>query len=67
MDHIPKTYLWQTDLIKKYKDVKFSMMFTGEEQQGYKVVDRIEASFMLPDGTMQFEYYNLQEKIDYEQ
>jgi len=55
---------WQAGLIKKHANVKFKMLFTGENQIGYKVVDGIEASFVLENGVMQFEHYNLQEIND---
>lgn len=57
-------YQWQAGLIKKYSNVEFKMLFTGEEQEGYKVVDGIEASFVLANGAIQFEHYNLQEISD---
>jgi hypothetical protein len=57
-------YQWQMRLLEKYINVEFKMLFTGQEQEGYKVVDGIEASFTLANGTMQFEHYNLEEISD---
>ena len=44
---MPKTKIsldqWQRDTSKKHKEIKYRMIFTGEEQEGYRVVSACEA------------------------
>lgn len=59
MQHITDLYQWQLETISKYNNVEFKVCFTGQEQQGYKVVDGLDAHFEYANGSFGIETYKL--------
>jgi len=43
LQHITDLYQWQLDTIKKFGKVEIKVNFTGEEQEGFKVIDAVNA------------------------
>ena len=59
MLHISKLYQWQKDMLAKHSNVIFKVSLTGEEQEGYKVINALNAHIIHANGKSKIESYKL--------
>jgi hypothetical protein len=57
LQHITDLLQWQLDIIKKYSNVKIKVCRTGEEQEGYEVINGVDAIITHANGKTKIESY----------
>ena len=50
-------YQWQLNAIKKNANIEIKVNFTGEELEGFKVIDAVHAVTKHANGQVQIEKY----------